>query len=256
MRALAGVLCALTVCAIAFRPDPVRAQQPLVADLSEHLLAITTGFTGARVLLFGAVEEAGQVVVVVRGPSESVTMRRKSRVAGIWMNTDAVTFPDVPAFYAISSSAPLHEITTPSVRARNRIGVSQLDLQPGSSELAGPELAGPELAAWQEGLIRGKQRKGHYAQKAGRVVFLGRTLFRTELFFPATVPTGHYQVEVYLMKDGEVVSAQTTPLIVSKAGLEAEIFQIAHQRAALYGIAAVLVAAFAGWLASVIFRRE
>ena len=251
MRALAGVLCALTVCAIAFRPAPVRAQQPLVADLSEHLLAITTGFTGARVLLFGAVEDAGEVVVVVRGPSESVTIRRKSRVAGIWMNTDAVSFADVPAFYALSASAPLHEITTPSVRARNRIGVSQLDLEPGSSELAGPE-----LAAWQEGLIRAKQRKGHYAQKADRVVFLGRTLFRTELFFPATVPTGHYQVEVYLMKDGEVVSAQTTPLIVSKAGLEAEIFQIAHQRAALYGIAAVLVAAFAGWLASVIFRRE
>ncbi|WP_218119154.1 TIGR02186 family protein [Limimonas halophila] len=225
--------------------------QPLVADLSEHLLAITTGFTGARVLLFGAVEEPGEVVVVVRGPSDTVTMRRKSRVAGIWMNTSKVTFPGVPTFYAVSTSGPLHQITTPAVRSRNRIGVSQLDLRPKERDLAGPE-----LVAWQEGLIRAKQRKGHYAREAGRVVFLGRTLFRTELFFPATVPTGHYQVEVYLLDEGEVVSAQTTPLIVSKAGLEAEIFQFAHNRGALYGILAVMVAALAGWLASVIFRRD
>lgn len=250
MRTLAGVLCAIAVCVIALRPVSVRAQ-PLVADLSEHLLAITTGFTGARVLLFGAVEEAGEVVVVVRGPPDTITMRRKSRVAGIWMNTDSVTFRDAPAFYALSTSAPLHEITTPAVRARNRIGVSQLDL-----EAMDRDLAGPELTAWEEGLIRAKQRKGHYAQKAGRVVFLGRTLFRTELFFPATVPTGHYQVEVYLVKDGEVVSAQTTPLMVGKAGLEAEIFQFAHKQAAFYGILAVALAVLAGWLASVIFRRE
>ena len=43
----------------------------LVADLSSHLIAITTGFTGTEVLLFGAKEGPGQVVMIVRGPTRS-----------------------------------------------------------------------------------------------------------------------------------------------------------------------------------------
>ena len=37
---------------------PLKAE-PLVADLSNHLIAITTGFTGAQVLLFGATDGPG-----------------------------------------------------------------------------------------------------------------------------------------------------------------------------------------------------
>ena len=73
--------------------------------------------------------------------------------------------------------------------------------------------------------------------------------------FPANVPTGTYKVEVYLLRDGRVVSAQTTPLIVGKIGLEADIFDFAHNYAALYGVIAILVALVAGWLAHVAFRR-
>ena len=52
----------------------------LVADLSKRLVAITTGFAGTDVLLFGAIDGEGDVVVVVRGPEKQVTMHRKSRV--------------------------------------------------------------------------------------------------------------------------------------------------------------------------------
>jgi hypothetical protein len=41
--------------------------QPLVADLSAHEISITTGFTGTELILFGATEGEGEVVVVVRG---------------------------------------------------------------------------------------------------------------------------------------------------------------------------------------------
>src|SRR3546814_79845 len=66
----------------------VFGQQELVADLSDHEVAITTGFTGAELLLFGAVEGEGQIVVVVTGPRQTTTVRRKARVAGIWMNVE------------------------------------------------------------------------------------------------------------------------------------------------------------------------
>jgi hypothetical protein len=66
---------------------PSRAPaQPLVADLSSHLITITSSYTGTDLLLFGAVEQGGDVIVVVHGPTEPLVVRRKERVAGVWVN--------------------------------------------------------------------------------------------------------------------------------------------------------------------------
>jgi uncharacterized protein (TIGR02186 family) len=230
--------------------------QDLVADLSQHLVAITTGFTGTEVLLFGAVERPagggspGEVAVVVRGPGTPVTMRRKSRVAGIWMNTASMTFERVPSFYAVAASAPLSQIATPQVRQRNGIGLDALDIS------LPPAKASPNVAReWRDALIRAKQRNGLYSASVRPVVFLGARLFRTEVYFPANVPTGSYQVETYLLRDGQVVSAQTTPLIVSKVGVEATLTRFATEYAAVYGLVAIIVALLAGWGGYALFRK-
>ncbi len=228
---------------------PARAA-PLIADLSKHLVAITTGFSGAEVLLFGAVEDPGDVVVIVRGPPERVVMHRKSRIAGIWINTAKITYKNVPSFYAVASSRPLEEIAVEQVLARHEMGVERLNLRLPRAK------ASPNVAQeWRAALIRNKQRLGHYSRSVGEVTFLGERLFRSLVEFPANVPTGTYTVEVYLLEDGRVISAQTTPLIVGKIGLEAEIFDFAHNYAAWYGIIAILLALMAGWLAHVAFRR-
>src|ERR1700755_2163914 len=100
----------------------------LVADPTSHLIAITTGFTGASVVLFGATDGAGDVIVAVRGPEREMTVRRKSRVAGIWVNTQEVTFANVPSFYATASSRPMSEILSPAAAAFYRLGVANLRL--------------------------------------------------------------------------------------------------------------------------------
>ena len=231
------------------RVTPARASS-LVADLSDHLIAITTGFSGASVLLFGATEKPGDIVVIVRGPSQSVLMHRKSRVAGIWINTASMTIDDVPGFYAVAASRPLDDITAEPVRRRHRMGVEYLPIAPP------PTKASPNIAEqWKNGLIRSQQRSGLFPQEVGQVSFLGGRLFRTRLELPANVPTGTYLVEVFHLQEGRVVSAQTTPLSVSKIGIEAEIFDFAHKNAALYGVIAILVALVAGWLGHVAFRK-
>lgn len=222
----------------------------LVADLSDHLVAITTGFAGAEVLLFGAIEEPGDVVVVVRGPEEQVLMHRKSRLAGIWVNTASITFESVPSFYAVAATRPLDEIAASSVLLRNQIGLDHLQI-----DLPRAKASENVAEEWRAALKRAKQRENLYSAELGRVVFLGARLFRSDVFFPANVPTGTYQVQVYLIRDGAVVNAQTTPLIVSKIGLEAEIFDFAHNNSALYGVVAILVALVAGWLAHIAFRK-
>ena len=235
--------------AVLLYAGPLRAA-PIVVDLSEHEVRITTAFAGAELLLFGAVEEPGDVVVIVRGPTRPVTMYRKSEMFLIWVNTANMTFEDVPGFYAIASTRPLEEIAAPTVLALNEMGVENLRLELPRAK------ASPNVAqAWRDALIRNQQRAGLYPTEVGGVEFLGTRLFRTDLRLPANVPTGAYEARVYFLTDGQVVSAQTTPLFVNKVGVEAVIFDFAYEQSALYGVIAILIALMAGWLAHIAFRR-
>ena len=223
------------------------AAQALVADLTNHLIAITTGFTGTEVVLFGAIEGDGDVIVVVRGPEGPVEVRRKERTAGIWLNRSDMTFSEVPGFYSISATRPIEQLARPEVLDRYHIGVEHLGL-----EAVDPT---DEIDVFRQALLRNKQRDGLFPTTVGTVTFVGSRLFRTTVAFPANVPTGSYQVSVYLMRNGQVQGAQTTPLLVSQLGLSADIVDFAYRRGLLYGVIAVLVAAMAGWLGSVAFRR-
>ena len=189
------------------------------------------------------------VVVVVRGPEQRDIVRRKERVAGIWVNRQQFPFTEIPAFYSVASSRPLQEIADSPLLARHQIGLEYLQFNPG--EVA-PEAV---TTAFRDALIRNKQRLGVFHDRLGKVRFVAPRLFRTDVHLPSNVPTGTYTVTVYLIRDGEVRSAQTTPLVVSKIGIGARVFEFAHQHAAIYGVLAILMALFAGWLAGVIFRK-
>ena len=225
---------------------PVMAS-PLVADLSDHLIKITTGFTGTNVLLFGATDGPGDVIVVVRGPGHQIIVRRKERTAGIWVNGENRYFEAAPSFYAVSSSAPVEKLLPLKTRLRHRIGVATLDVA----------TAGPDRRAVEYGsaLVRKLTEQGLYQRGTGTVRFLGNQLFRVDLHFPANVPTGTYSVQVFLVRDGQIASAQTTPLFVSKVGAGAFVFRAARDYAAFYGVAAIVIALIAGWIAAAVFRK-
>ncbi len=243
-----AILLACLILAVA--PARPHAAEPLLADLSEHRIQITTGFTGTEVLLFGTLEEAGDVVVVVRGPDETVPVWRKDRFGGIWINDTKVVFERVPSFYAVGSSRPLWEVAEEPVLKRHQIGVEHLRL-----EAVDVDPNGAKYFLFRQALIRSKQLQGLFAIDIDKVAFLGGRLFRTRLNFPANVPTGDYQVEVILLRDGQEVSAQQRTLFVSKAGIGAAVFSFAHQQPALYGILAVVAALLAGLAAAYMFRK-
>jgi len=243
-----ALLLALCLAATALAPGRAGAQE-LVADLSDHLIAIDSEFTGTDLLVFGAIEGEGDIVVLVRGPRSPVVVREKARVFGIWLNASSVTFEDVPAFYALATSRPPEEILDGDMRRLNEIGLDQLRLDPEP----GTDIA--DIAAYREALIHLRQTTGLYTAEPGKVSFLGKRLFRTVIHFPAAVPVGRYTVDVVLVRDGQVVQSFSPPLTVDKAGLGADIFDFAHDDAAFYGVLAVIGAAIAGFLGSLLFRR-
>lgn len=233
---------------LALLAEPARAE-PLVADLSESVVRITTGFTGTKVLLFGAKEGDGQLVVIVEGPRHPLTVRRKNRIAGIWVNRAEIKFNDVPSFYQVLSSEPLEQWLPLRTRDLYQIGVEYLKLDP--EKEAGPVKA----SQFRDALIRNMQRIGRYGVLEGKVTVLGGQLFRADLYLPANLPTGFYSVEVMLVQDGDVKSIQSTPLLVTKSGIGAEVFDMAYSYPALYGILAIVIAVLAGLGANAIFRK-
>ncbi|HEY6334690.1 MAG TPA: TIGR02186 family protein [Alphaproteobacteria bacterium] len=247
MRVLRTLLLMIALASGCF-PLAARAQA-LVADLSSHLVAITTGFAGTDVLLFGAVEGPGDVVVVVRGPDEREIVRLKGRVAGIYVNRKEMAFSRVPSFYQVAASGELDKIASAAERARLEIGTENLRLVP---EV---ERDPATVADYRAALIRNKEAQGLWGRNVAKVASLGARLFRVNVYFPSNVPVGIYQVQVFLFHDGEVRAAQTTPLSISKVGASAEIFDFAHREAAAYGAIAIAIALAAGWAASAIFRR-
>lgn len=228
-------------------PCPAAAD-PIVADLSSHSIGITTGFTGASVVLFGALDAPGDIVAVVRGPERDLTVWRKGKIAGIWANAELVSFANVPSFYAVAASRPLDQIVSPAAAALYRIGVGRLKYE---AKAAPPDRTGIFASA----LIGAQQRAGLFGAAVGKIAFLGERLFRTTFWFPANVPTGNYLVEVFLVRDKDVVGGQTTPLVVSKVGVDAAVFDFASRQSLAYGAIAVVTAVVAGWLASLPFRN-
>jgi uncharacterized protein (TIGR02186 family) len=220
----------------------------IVADLSSHLIAITSGFTGTSVVLFGATDGPGDVVAVVRGPERDLTVWRKGKIAGIWANRESITFGNVPSFYAIAASRPPEEVVPPAIATRYRIGVDNLKFE------AETEARSERVTLFTQALIRQQQRLDLFPIKAERISFLGERLFRATISFPENVPTGTYLVEVFMLRNRAIVGAQTTPLVVSKVGVDAAVFDFANTHAAAYGAIAVLMAVVAGWLASLPFR--
>jgi len=235
--------------------------EELVAGLSQDQIQITSSYTGSDLVVFGAIEQPpdieedtqpGQrdVVVVVRGPAAMMDVRRKDRIAGIWINNREVTLEGMPAYYYVASTRPLDKIAPPYMLARYQIGFDNVKPQSTSTHKA----ARAEL--FRQAVVRERARAHLFTETPSGVEFLGYSLFRVHVPVPAGAPRGQYTAEVYLFRDGVVMSAQSTPLFVDQTGLERNLFNFAHNEPIGYGLAAVIMAVLLGYLSSLIFRQQ
>ena len=58
-----------------------------------------------------------------------------------------------------------------------------------------------------------------------------------------------------MVDKGRVVAEKSVILTARKAGIGADIFEFAHRQSAAYGMAAIIIAVAAGWLAAAVFRK-
>ena len=244
---------AVVVAAVALPASiPALAQdrdEPLLIALSTHRIEIDSSFAGTSILLFGATDVAGDVVVSVRGPEEPVVVRRKSRSVGVWVNREAIAFRNVPGYYFVAASSPLEDIAAEEFLDREQLGSERLLLEAIWFDTSG------DADEFRAALHRHRQREDLFRSEPGIVEFIDERLFRATIDLPAHVPTGEYLVEGMLIVDGDVLSTRSAVLNIEKAGFSADISAFARSDDALYGIIAIALALVAGWLGSFAFRK-
>ncbi len=250
-RALASLLLLAPLLMAADKPV-------LVPDISARKVEIRYSFTGAQLLLFGAIIYPGgraptrpaDVVVVLRGPVQPILVREKQRILHIWMNADSDRFRSAPSFYSVASSRPVSELVDERTAAIYEMGLHNLQLSPGGGALPEKE------RRFEAGLLDLRRRHGLYAENPRGVEISGGVLYRATIAIPSQVPVGTYTAETFLVDRGKVIAAATRDIQIDKSGFERFVALAARRHEGLYGLAAVLMSLVMGWAAAAFFRRR
>lgn len=232
---------------------PASAEE-VVAGLSQNRVSITTSFDGSEILIFGAVKRESpiptdgplQVIVTIAGPSEPVTVRRKERRFGIWVNSAAAEVDAAPTFYAVATSGPWTEVISAVEDLRYKVSIPQ------AIRSVGLGVAGAE--DFVEALIRIRSSENRYQLLMNEVEVTEETLFRTSIALPANLTEGDYVARFFLTRDGEVLDLHESRIAVRKVGLERFLFTLAYDQPLAYGLMSLAIAIAAGWGASAVFR--
>lgn len=230
------------------------AAEEVVLGLSHDEVAITTSFNGSEIFVFGAVKREAPipdgdlgVIVTIAGPSVPVTVRRKERRFGIWVNTEGVEIEAAPSYYAVATSAAFDDVL--SIRENLRYKVSV----PSMIEAISAPATVIDASTYVQALMRIREDAESYLLLEGAVVIDDETLFRTRIQLPSALTEGAYATRIFLTRDGEVVSEYETAIDVRKVGLERWLFSLSREQPVFYGLMSLAIAIFAGWGASAAF---
>jgi uncharacterized protein (TIGR02186 family) len=246
--------------AAAAQAVPLANPESIQIGLSTDRIKITADFSGADLTIFGSVENSDplvsrqgryDVIVVLEGPARSVVVRRKDRVLGMWINLDSETFVNVPSSYSVATTRMPQDITDPKSYRRLALGANNIHIEP-----LDPAGNPATIAEFTAALRDRKQASGLYSERVGGVEFLSQSLFRATLDLAPNVPVGTHKARAFLFKNGVFVKETSAQLAIQKSGFEQSIFRAANRHSFLYGIFAVVLAMFTGWIGRLVFRRD
>lgn len=256
------LLAMLTGTATAQAPaqDSTQPRETIEADVSTREVPVGGNFSGTRVVIFGTIENSRQttadeglydIAVVIAGPRESLTARHKANVAGLWVNTSAYTFKNVPSYYTVLATRPVADIAPKPLLLQLGIGFDNLRIVPDST--AGAKEAGD----FRDAVLRVKSQQGLYREDSSGVAFIGRSLFRASVDLPANAPVGEFNAWIYLFQKGEMLGSPfKTKLDLKRQGFERTIYNFASGYPFWYGLLSVSMALSFGFIATMLFRRN
>ena len=225
------------------------ANEDISLDLVDDFIAINLNFTGSEIALFGGVADRGDIIVVINGPTQEDIVRRKRKISGLWISRDRVSFDNVPSFYWIASTEKLSKILPSTTLQKHRIGAKYLPFKLGLKETT------ESVTNFKMALIREKQKQGLYSAGASKAHYVGKHLFKAEVPVPANIKPGAYNIDVYLVRNQEIVSHRKINFTTGKIGTSKSIYSFAYDYSVLYGLFAVLFSVAFGLGSTKLFKR-
>ena len=243
-------LALLAFVALTGQRDPI-----LVPEVSQHEIRVRQGFTGTELLLYGAIldpegrraRQPYDIVVVLKGPTEPILVREKAKKLGVWVNAQSTAFRSAPSFFSVASSRPIAEIVDDRTAAIYELGLGFLQLSPTGA------IDPVEQARFTKGLVDLRQREGLYREAGEGVTINNSVLYQARIPVPSNVVTGRYTAETFAISDGRVIASAIAEVEVQKQGFERFVAEQADRSSVLYGLFAVFLSLFMGWLAGRVF---
>ena len=226
------------------------AQGAMRVDVSESTIQVTTGFNGTSITVFGTQEGQGDVILVIEGPNKDFTVRKKGRTLGLWTNVDSREFKDAPGYYEVAASNALPMIAPPEILATHHIGIDNLPI------LDKRKSTSVRTQAFRDAFIEGQKANRLYVTDTRPLTYISPQLFKARFTLPAQVPSGRYDVFAYLFQNGQLMQTDQARFDVRPVGTSADMRRFAHENSFFYGLTAILLAVFAGWLATVLLKRD
>ena len=109
-----------------------QANDIIIGGLSEKNVSINTTFTGSDILIFGSIKRSdsqkivpSDVIIEILGPSTNLTVRKKKKIFGIWVNSDPTKLANSPSFYSLLYSKEPEKILGSEALQKASIGKIQ-----------------------------------------------------------------------------------------------------------------------------------
>jgi uncharacterized protein (TIGR02186 family) len=237
-------------------PGAYGQTSPIGIDVIQpKTIRIGSFFSGEKVTVRAVVPFGDKVALRLIGPREDLTLMKKGRVGGLWMNVAQVHFHNLPKVYLLWTSEKLASLETgEGSKAMPLDYVSFL-----SGTLEGKNRA--EEPRLLNELIKLKEAENLYQIVEGTVHIkpLEKGAWDQAdavLELPSKIYPGTYALELIAFKEGKGTLLHSSSIIVTLVGFPALVSTLALQKGLLYGILAVIIATFSGLLIGIVFTSK
>ena len=225
----------------------------IVSNIDKKEIELTTRFDGSKILVFGALTESKDdptLVIELVGPEQDITVRKKSKVWGIWVKKDYAKFEKIPSFYQINST---------NLNSDKRREIIHKKLKKYFfSKLKDNETTTQKILDkknYFSELLRLKKNINNIRLFENEISVMQRKLFFSTIQLPQKIFPGEYKVIISLLDENHnVINSSDEVVKVSKTGIQKFLSFNATNNSTFYGIFSVMLALFLGFSAAQIFR--
>jgi len=244
------VLALLAVAALAILASSASA---MTAKANHDDIKIGLTYHGSTVSVSGMTDINVDLIMKITAEDSTEKLMRKDKAAGMWMNVEEITLDHVPEVYYLRSTKDPETILSAEQRNQYVIGYpalrEKIDLKPAKP----PE----QRAKLLDDFIKYKEDGKLYGESLGDVDIKpedsGESYY-TVFDWPYQAPPGEYQVEVYAVKDGQVIDTAESQVTVEQDGAVKALSDMARNNGAVYGLAAIGVSVTAGFGVGIVFK--